>query len=78
MLKNLLGLQQKESVGIYLTIGVYNPNKPKIRVVFDCSSKYNDRSFNSEVMSGPNSTNLLLGVLIRFRQDKVAFMGDIE
>ena len=29
-------------------------------------------------MSGPDLTNLLLGVLIRFKQDKVAFMGDIE
>ena len=28
-------------------------------------------------MSSPDLTNLLLGVLIRFRQDKVAFMGDI-
>ena len=65
MLEHLLGLQQKESVGIY------------IRLVFDCSSKYNDQSLNSELMSGPDLTNLLLGVLIRFRQYKVAFMGDI-
>ena len=55
--------------------GVYNPNKPKIRVGFDCSSKCNDRSLNCELMFGPDSTNLLLGVLIRFRQDKVVFMG---
>ena len=29
-------------------------------------------------MSGPDLTNLLLGVQIKFRQDKVAFMGDID
>ena len=29
-------------------------------------------------MSGPDLTKLLLGVLIRFRQEKVAFIGDIE
>ena len=29
-------------------------------------------------MSGLNLANLLLGILIRFRQDKVALMGDIE
>ena len=58
-------------------MGVYNPNKPKIGVVFDCSSKNNDRPLNSELMSGPDFTNLLLGILIRFRQDKVAFIWDI-
>ena len=58
--------------------GVYHPHKPKIRVVFDCSSKYNDRSLNSELMPGPDLNNLLVGVLIRFRQEKIAFMGDTE
>ena len=58
--------------------GVYNPNEPKIRVVFDCSSKYNDQLLNSELMPGPDLASLLLGVLIRLRQEKVAFMGDIE
>ena len=58
--------------------GVYNPKKPKTRVVFDYSSKYNDRSLNSELISGQDLTNLLLDVLIRFRQDKVAFMRDRE
>ena len=53
-------------------------SQSKIRVVFDCSSKQNDRSLNSELITGPDLTNLLLGVLIRFRQDKVVFIGDIE
>ena len=53
-------------------------SQSKIRAVFDCSSKQNDRSLNSELMTGPDLTNLLLGVLIRFRQDKVAFIGDKE
>ena len=46
--------------------------------MLDCSSKYNDWSLNSELMSGTDLTNLLLGVLVRFRLDKVAFMGNIE
>ena len=29
-------------------------------------------------MPGPGLASLLLGVLIRLRQEKVAFMGDIE
>ena len=51
---------------------VYNPNKSKSRVVFDCSAKFNDgfMSLNSELMSYPDVTNLLLGVAIRFRQGK--------
>ena len=36
--------------------GVYNPNKSKIRVLFDCSSRYNDRPLNFELMSCPDLT----------------------
>ena len=59
-------------------MGCIIPISLNVRVVFDCSSKYNGWSLNSELMSGPDLTNLLLGVLIRFRQDKVAFMRDKE
>ena len=59
--------------------GVYHPKKPeKIRVVFDCSAKYDGVSLNDTLLQGPNLTNSLVGVLTRFRQDPVAFMADIE
>ena len=59
--------------------GVYHPQKPnKIRVVFDCSSQYAGKSLNQQLLSGPNQTNSLLGILIRFRQERVAFLADIE
>ncbi|MEL7338835.1 MAG: DUF1759 domain-containing protein [Bacteroidota bacterium] len=59
--------------------GVYDPNKPgKIRIVFDCSAEYGGTSLNQNLMSGPDLTNQLIGVLMRFRQEKVAFMADIE
>ena len=59
--------------------GVYNENKPnKIRVVFDCSTEYQGRSLNNELMSGPDLTNQIIGVLIRFRQEPIAIMADIE
>ena len=59
--------------------GVYHPKTPgKIRVVFDCSSKFQGVSLNDCLMQGPDLTNSLVGVLTRFREDPVAFMGDVE
>ena len=59
--------------------GVYNANKPgKIRVVYDCSAAYLGTSLNSELLQGPDLANSLVGVLIRFRFNDVAFMGDVE
>lgn len=58
---------------------VYHPRKPqKIRVVFDCSARHEGTSLNDQLMSGPDLTNSLVGVLTRFRQEPVAFMADIE
>ena len=59
--------------------GVYHPHKPdKIRVVFDCSFQYAGKSLNKELLQGPDLTSSLVGVLIRFRRERVAFMADIE
>ena len=58
---------------------VYHPNKPgKIRVVFDLSEDHKGRSINIELLSGPDLTNQIAGVLLRFREEQVAVMGDIE
>ena len=59
--------------------GIYHPNKPdKIRVVFDCSAKCQGTSLNDHLLQGPDMTNGLTGVLIRFREERVAFMCDVE
>lgn len=59
--------------------GVYHAKKPgKIRVVFDCSAKYQGMSLNDRLLQGPDLTNNLVGVLTRFRQEPVAVMADIE
>ena len=59
--------------------GVYHPQKPgKIRVVFDCSAKFQDTSLNDHLLTGPELTNTLVGVLCRFRRGPVAIMCDIE
>ena len=57
--------------------GVYHPSKPrKIRLVFDYSAQFNGKSLNQELLTGPDLTNPIFGVLTRFRQGEVAFMAD--
>ena len=58
--------------------GVYRPTQNKIRVVFDCSAQNSGISLNSELLQGPDLTNSLVGVLMRFRLERVAIMADIE
>ena len=56
-----------------------NPKKPeKFRIVFDCAAEFNGTSLNKEVLKGPDFMNKLLGVLLRFRENRIAVMGDIE
>jgi len=57
---------------------VVSPKKPnKVRIVFDCAAKYKRISLNDEVLQGPELTNQLIRVLLRFRQQSVAVMADI-
>ena len=47
--------------------GIYHPKKPdKIRVVFDCAATTRGVSLNSVLLQGPDLTNKLVGVLLRF------------
>lgn len=58
--------------------GVFHPKKGSLRVVFDCSAAYQGASLNTELIQGPNLTNSLIGVLVRFRLDNIAIMADVE
>ena len=59
--------------------GVHQPRKPgKIRVLFDCSAKYDGTALNEHLLSGPDLTNGLTGVLCRFRQHQIAISCDVE
>ena len=59
--------------------GVYHPRKKdQIRVVFDCSAQFDGVSLNDFLLQGPDQMNTLLGILCRFRQERVALMTDIK
>lgn len=64
----------------YLPIfGVYNSKTPnKVRGVFDLSAVYEGHSLNKVLMTGPDLANSLMGILLRFRQDRYAVIADIE
>ena len=58
---------------------VVREDKPtKMRIVFDCAAKCEGVSLNDVLLQGPEHTNTLLDVLLRFRTDSVAFTADIE
>ena len=58
---------------------VSHPHKPdKVRVVFDCSAKHEHTSLNDKLLRGPDMTNSLVGVLTRFREERIAMTSDIE
>ena len=57
---------------------VFHPQKPeKPRVVFDCAATYGGVSLNKQLLQGPDMTKTLVGVLLRFRENPVAFIADI-
>lgn len=55
-----------------------HPCKNTLHVVFDCASMFGGTSLNKELLQGPDLTNNLIGVLLRFRQGPIAFMTDSD
>ena len=58
--------------------GVINPNKDKVRVVYDAAASHGGFSLNKELYQGPQLTNSLIGVLMRFRKEIVPVSSDIQ
>ena len=54
-------------------------SKPdRVRTVFHCNTNFSGACLNNKLLSGPDLTNQLGGVLLRFRSNKIAFVGEIE
>ena len=51
---------------------------PKMPCGFDAAAKFNGTSLNDQLYQGPDLANSLTGVLICFRQDKVAFIHTLR
>ena len=65
--------------GTFRNHSVVYPQKPdKVRVVFDCAATYRGTSLNAQVLQGPDLTNKVVGVLLRFREEPIALMADVE
>ena len=58
---------------------VYHPNKlGKTCVVFDYSAEFEGTSINKESLTDADLTNQIVSILIKFREEKVAVMADVE
>ena len=48
------------------------------RIVFNSGANFHGHVLNEYFAKGPDMLNNLLGVLMRFREERVAFVGDIS
>ena len=68
-----------ESIWYFFHRPVTNPNKPgKLRRIANASSKFRGKSLNSNLLTGPDLLNNLVGFLVSFREHPVAVLSDIE
>lgn len=47
-------------------------------MVFDAAAKFHGVSLNSELLTGPDLLNNLVGILMRCRREKISVMADIK
>ena len=50
----------------------------KLRIVFDAGAKFSNTSLNQHLLRGPDLSNNLIGILLRFREGQYATIGGIE
>ncbi|KAK7901877.1 hypothetical protein WMY93_018646 [Mugilogobius chulae] len=72
-------LQPDEECWCLPMFGVCHPQGPDgVRAVFDSGAQFDGVSLNETLIGGPDLNNTLLGVLLRFRREKVAVTVDVE
>ena len=50
----------------------------KVRIVFDASAKLNEKSLNTGALSGPKLQSNIFDILVRFREELEALVGDVS
>ncbi|VDP90656.1 unnamed protein product [Echinostoma caproni] len=50
----------------------------KLRIVLDCAAKHKGKSLNDMLYQGSDTTATLVGILLRFRKERVAVTAGIE
>ena len=63
---------------LYLPQYAVTKKERKLRVVFDCASRFHNVSRKNRCIQGPDLNNKLLHIMFRFRQHHYAIMADIE
>ena len=54
------------------------PPPPPCRIVFNSSAKFSGHILNDYLEKGPDMLNNLLGIILRFREERVGMVGDIS
>ena len=58
---------------------VFNINKPsKLHVVLDAAAKFHETSVNENLLKGPDLLSSLIGIILRFRMNEFAVIGETE
>lgn len=63
---------------VHTTFCWKTPKKGQNRVVFDCSARFSQTSINDHLLQGPDQLNSLIGILCRFRKERIAITCDVE